>query len=132
MLDAAGKEDLGGGVQVGITTTLQNTQIAFESRTDAAQIGTVTTASGSPVNNLLDLYDTSATFQSNDVARGSLVINFTDKSIAEVFNVIDETHLKTRVLVNGTTNEFNLNDDYQIFNIIQCEIFGGNVEYVFW
>jgi hypothetical protein len=32
LLNAAGKEDLGGGVKVGITVTLQNAKIAFEAR----------------------------------------------------------------------------------------------------
>ena len=32
LVNAAGKEDLGGGVKVGITVTLQNAKIAFEAR----------------------------------------------------------------------------------------------------
>jgi uncharacterized protein YjbI with pentapeptide repeats len=32
LVDAAGKEDLGGGVKVGITVTLQNAKLAFEAR----------------------------------------------------------------------------------------------------
>jgi len=32
LISAAGKEDLGGGVAVGITVTLQNAKVAFESR----------------------------------------------------------------------------------------------------
>jgi len=127
LLDAAGKENLGGGVQVGITTTLQNTQIAFEGRTTPAQIGTVTTASNPPVSGLIDLYDTLATFEANVVTRGSLVVNFTDQSIAEVYSVENETHLRTRTLVNGTDNQFDFGDDYQVFNVIQCEVLGGNV-----
>ncbi len=127
LLDASGKENLGGGVQVGITTSLQDTQIAFESRTTAAQIGIATSTSSAPVGNIIDLYDTSATFQTNGIARGSLVINFTDQSIAEVYSVESETQIRTRTPVNGTSNAFNINDAYQVFNIIQCEISGGNV-----
>jgi hypothetical protein len=33
VIDAAGKEDLGGGVLVGITANLQNAQVAFQART---------------------------------------------------------------------------------------------------
>jgi len=127
LMNASGKEDLGGGVAVGITVALQDTQIAFESRTTPAQVGIVTTASNPPVNNLIDLHDTSASYQTNLVTRGSLVINFADQSIAEVYRVESETHLVTRTPVNGTDNSFDLNDDYQIFNVIQCEISGGNV-----
>jgi len=32
LIDSAGKEDLGSGVKVGITATLQNSQVAFEDR----------------------------------------------------------------------------------------------------
>jgi len=32
LISSAGKEDLGGGVKVGITATLQNAQVAFEGR----------------------------------------------------------------------------------------------------
>jgi hypothetical protein len=32
LLNAAGKENLGGGVQVGVTVTLQNALLAFEAR----------------------------------------------------------------------------------------------------
>lgn len=32
LIDSAGKEDLGGGVAVGITSTLQNAQLAFAAR----------------------------------------------------------------------------------------------------
>jgi len=127
LLDAAGKENLGGGVQVGITTTLQNTQIAFEGRTTPAETGTITTASNPPVSGLIDVHDTAALFQTNNISRGSLVVNFTDHSIAEVYSVESEIHIRTRTLVNGTDNQFDFGDDYQVFNVIQCEVLGGNV-----
>ena len=38
LLDAAGKEDLGGGIKVGITVTLQNAKIAFEARSGPTYI----------------------------------------------------------------------------------------------
>lgn len=127
LLNASGKEELGGGVQVGITVALQDTQIAFESRTAPAETGTVTTASSAPVNSLIDLYDINATFQTNNIQRGSLVINFDDQSIAEVYSVESETQLKTKIPVNGAENDFDIGDNYQVFNVIQCEISGGNV-----
>jgi len=134
LLDASGKENLGGGVSVGITADLLNTQIAFEGRTDPAQTGTVTTASLPPVGNspsridgLIDLHDTNAAFTTGDIARGSLVINFTDQSIAEVYEVVSDIRIITKTLVNGIDNSFDIGDVYHIFNIVQCEIIGGNI-----
>ena len=49
LLSAAGKEELGGGVRVGITVSLENTLIAFEGRTTPAQVGTATSNSGTPI-----------------------------------------------------------------------------------
>lgn len=127
LVNASGKEDLGGGVSVGITVELQDTLVAFEGRTTPAQIGIVTTGFPTPVNNQLLLIDSNATFITNEIHRGSLVINFTDESIAEVTEIQSETILRTKVLVNGSTNVFNLNDSYQVFNVIQCDLTGGNV-----
>jgi hypothetical protein len=127
LIDAAGKEPLGGGVLVGITATLQNTQVAFEARTTAALVGVVTTASGSAVNGLMTFQDTSADYISSNISRGSLVINFTDNSVADVYDVVDGTTLTTRTLVNGADNEYEVGDSYQIFNIIQCNVSGGNL-----
>ncbi len=127
VIDAAGKEDLGGGVLVGITANLQNAQVAFEARTTPAETGTVTTGSGALANGFLTFVDSAADFVTAGIARGSLVINFTDNSIADVYDVIDSTTLKTRPLVNGSDNEFEVADNYQVFNIIQCNITGGNL-----
>ena len=127
LLNASGKEDLGGGVFVGITASLQDTQVAFEGRTTPAETGTVTTGSGAAVADRQTFFDTSATFITNGVQRGSLVINFTDNSIAEVFSVESETELQTKGLVNGTGNTYDITDVYHVFNVIQCEMTGGNV-----
>lgn len=127
LINAAGKEDLGGGVQVGITATLQNAKIAFEGRTTPAQTGTVSTNPGSPVAGRDVFTDSSATFVTNNVQRGSLVINFTDQSIAEVVSVDSETQLTTKTLVNGIGNTYDVNDVYHVFNVTQCTALGGNL-----
>ena len=134
LLDASGKDDLGGGVSVGITAALQDTQIAFEGRTTPAQTGTITTGSSAPIGNspprkngLIELIDINADFVAANIQRGSLAINFNDQSIAEVYSVISPTTLITRKLVNGITNTFQVGDVYHIFNIIQCELIGGNL-----
>ena len=127
LIDAAGKEDLGGGVLVGITANLQDAQVSFEARRTPAETGTVTTGSGVGTNGLQTFEDATADFVTAGIARGSLVINFTDNSIADVYEVVNATTLTTRTLVNGSGNTFDVADDYQVFNIIQCNISGGNL-----
>lgn len=131
LIDAAGKEDLGGGLFNGITNTLQNAQLSFEPRRTAAAVGTVTTGSGSligsPLGPTYSFVDASADFVTAGVQRGSMVINFTDQSIADVVEVVSATELRTRELVNGTDNEWDIGDDYQVFNVEQCEALGGNL-----
>ena len=134
LINASGKEDLGGGVQVGITAELQDTQIAFEGRTAPAETGTVTTNSSTPIGNsparkdgLIELIDINADYVTANIQRGSLVINFTDNSVAEVYSVISPTTLITRLPSNGATNTHQIGDVYHVFNIIQCELIGGNL-----
>jgi len=127
LLNASGKEDLGGGVQVGITVALQNLLLAFQARTTPAEEGTVSTNPGSAISGLDTFTDASATFVTNDVKRGSLVINFDDRSIADVVSVDSETQLTTKVLVNGVSNTYGIGDNYQVFNIIKVKADGGNL-----
>jgi len=49
LVDASGKEDLGGGVNVGITYQLQDDQVQFEDRQTPVETGTITTASSGAV-----------------------------------------------------------------------------------
>lgn len=123
IIDSAGKEDLGGGVSVGITSTLQQAEVAFESRLTPAEEGTITTADGLGTS----LIDSTALFVTNLVKRGAIVINFTDESITEVLKVISETELFTRVLRTGVDNDYDFADVYKVWNVIQCEISGGNL-----
>ena len=127
LIDASGKEPLGGGVSVGITTALQNALLSFEGRTTPAETGTVTTGSSTPVNGKISFIDTSADFVTAGVKRGSLVINFTDQSIADVVRVDSATQLTTKVLVNGVGNTYDVNDVYHVFNITQVNATGGNI-----
>lgn len=123
IIDSAGKEDLGGGTLVGITSTLQNAQVAFESRLTPTSTGTVTTQD----INGNTLTDSGATFVTDGVTRGAVVINFLDESITEVLEVLGQTQLRTRTLRAGSDNQFDLNDTYKIWNIEQCNIAGGNL-----
>lgn len=129
LLDAAGKQDLGGGTLVGITVQEQNCRFAFESRrTPAIDESTVTTGSGAP--NLQGRYtfiDTGADFTAASVAPGSLVINWTDRSMGDVVEVISSTEIRMEALVNGTDNEMQVADVYSIFNIEQMRVTAGNL-----
>ena len=127
LLDASGKQDLGGGTQVGITVALQDAKLAFEARITPAQIGAVTGSPSTPVFGRQVLQDTGALFISNDVVRGSLIVNFTDNSVAEVVSTDSETQITAKTLVNGTTNTYTNSDIYHIFNVVQVSATGGNL-----
>jgi hypothetical protein len=129
LINASGKEDLGDGVLVGITVQEQNLRLAFESRrTPAIDEGTVTTGSGAPnLQNRYVFVDTGADFVTAGVEPGSLVINWTDRSMADVVEVIDANTIRMEALVNGTDNEMGLGDVYSIFNIIQVRVSAGNL-----
>lgn len=127
LLDASGKQPLGGGVNVGITVALQNIRLAFEARRTPAQTGTVTGSPAAPHAGTQIIQDSLATFQANNVARGSLVVNFTDQSVADVISVDSETQLTTQTLVNGIGNTYDVLDVYHVFNIVQCDASGGNL-----
>ena len=128
LANAEGKADLGGGLLTGVTLAMQNLRVALEANRTPAQTGTVTTGSSLPDGrNRIDLIDTSATFEANNVVRGSMVINFTDNSIADVVEVINETQLRTQTLINGSDNEFDIGDVYHVFNVQQFRVDGGNL-----
>lgn len=127
LANASGKEDLGDGVSVGITVGEQNLRLGFEGRTTPAETGTVSTIPGSPIAGRDSFTDGSADFVTAGVERGSLVINFTDHSVAEVISRTSATQLVTKTLVNGMTNTYSVSDIYHVFNIIQCFANGGNL-----
>ena len=128
LIQASGKEDLGGGVSVAITAEEQDLKLSFGSEFIAAETGTVTTPSGIPdLNNEQTFSDSAATFESNGVVRGSFLINYTDQSVADVVEVVDEMTLITHALVNGSNNQWDSADVYQCFNIIQKTTEGGNL-----
>ena len=127
LVNASGKEDLGGGVKVGITVAMQNLLLAFAGRTIPAETGTVTGTAVSPVAGRQIMIDSAALFQTANVQRGSLLINFSDFSIADVVSVDSETQLTTKTLVNGSLNAYTTTDVYHVFNIVQVSATGGNL-----
>lgn len=123
LIDAAGKEDLGGGVRVGITATLYNSVIAFAMQGGVDSSGTVTTPDAT--GNVL--IDSAGTFISDGILAGDTVINTTDGSITSVQSVDSETQLTTFGLQSGVDNQFDSADAYKVWNKVPCEISGGNL-----
>ena len=121
LIDAAGKDPLEGGLFVGVTAALQDTQIAFEARDTEVESGTVTTGG------TIIFTDTAADFTAAGVVRGSSLINYTDGSVADVREVLSSTQLETTALTGGTSDDWVVSDVYGVFNVIQCVISGGNL-----
>ncbi len=127
LVDAGGKEDLGGGLEVAITATFQNNLVEFEARRTPAETGTITTQGLTDARGFVQLIDSAADFVAAGVAPGSFVINFSDGSITDVRRVIGTDQLECKALVNGSGNTFEVGDVYEVFNIIQCTVDGGNL-----
>jgi hypothetical protein len=123
LIKSFGKQDLGGGTQVGITSELQDARLAFAPRTTSIAAGTVTTANSAGT----DLYDTSGLFVTNGVEPGATIINLDDESVATVLNVVSEGHIECYALDDGVSNQFSLNDAYKIWNVQRCVVSGGNI-----
>ena len=122
LLDATGRDDLGGGVEVGITATGNNVQIAFKARTTPISSATEDTGD---TNGVL-LRDVGGTFQTDGVGRGDIVINFTDQSMASILSVDGEGQVTTDGLTGGTDNQFDISDVCKVYDVVQCELSGGN------
>lgn len=123
LIASAGKEDLGGEVRVGITSTLQDAQLEFEPRFTILSAGSVTTADVDGET----LIDSAATFVTDGVVRGDIVQNVTDGSFGSVLSVDSETQITHTILEGGTENDWDLSDSYSIYDLVQCDISGGNL-----
>jgi hypothetical protein len=123
IIETAGKESLGSGVNVGLTAKLLNAKVAFAARKTATENGTITT----PDTNGKTLTDSAATFVTNGIVSGAGVINITDQSKATVLKVVSQTQLITDGLGGGSDNQFGTNDIYHVQNSVSCEVSGGNL-----
>ena len=123
LMSASGKDDLGGGVFVGLTQRLLNARISFDARKDSTTVGAVTTADA----NGIVLTDINAQFQTDGIEPGAWGVNFSDGSICSVIRVLSETQLLTDGLGGGTDNQWEIGDVYKLYNITQVEVDGGNV-----
>jgi hypothetical protein len=123
IIDSAGKEDLGGGVEVGITSTLLDGQVAFgRTAPRSTTTDTITSAGTTTVT------AAAATFQSDGVVRGDWVVNWTDQSVSEVLAVLSETQLRVRTPsgVAAATDDYAVNDVISVWEVSECELSGGN------
>jgi len=123
LLTAAGKEELGGGTEVGVTITLQNSVVAFEARKTSTSEGTATAQDTTGVT----LTDSAADFVADSVVAGAWLVNLTDSSVCTVLEVVDLNTLRTDGLGDGIDNQFDIGDSYSIINVIGCDLSGGNV-----
>ena len=123
IVNAGGKEELGGGTLVGITATLLDARVAFIPTLPPEESGTVTTIDSLGVT----LIDSTALFETNLVEIGSQVINHTDGSTAMVISIDSEIQLTCTGLEGGSDNQFDSSDAYDVHNIIQKSISGGNL-----
>ena len=122
-INTAGLEDLGGGVAVGLTSTLQNTQVQFEGRTTPAENGSCTSddSTGKVLN------ATGGQFQINNVERGFTVFNSTTGAMATVLSVASDIQLTSQVLSGGSRATWLNTDGYVLYDNVQCNISGGNL-----
>jgi len=123
LIDTTGKEDLGGGILVGLTAELQDAQVYFEARTESDSSGTVTTLD----TNGTTLIDSAATFITDGIYSGDTILNMTDGSAATVLTIDSETQITHFPLDDGTDNDWDFGDSYKIWNKVECEINGGNL-----
>lgn len=122
IIDAGGKEPLGGGVLVGVTATLYNARLMFAARHTVVESGTATTADAAGAT----LADTAADFVAANLTPGDLVFNRTDQSWATILSV-NTTELFTFGLQGGSDNQWELGDSHECFRIYECKIDGGNL-----
>jgi hypothetical protein len=123
LIDSAGKEPLGGGVSVGITSTLQDAYVMFTGRTTPIETGIC--SSGDPDGTTLNA--AYGQFVTNNVAVGDTVMNYTTKALATVINVVSDVELETLQLSGGSRSTWLDSDEYIVWNNEQCNISGGNL-----
>lgn len=124
LISAAGKENLGGGVSVGITATLENAQLYFEERsTPLVASETVSTADSTGKTCIA----VGATFQTDSVGRGDIIYNQTTGAMATVLSVDSETQITHLPLSGGSRADWQISDNVVVYNQVQCNISGGNL-----
>ena len=126
LIDAAGKEDLGGGVSVGITATLQNTVVMFQPRTTPIDDGVGRTCDQTDSSGK-QLYVNDADFVSAGVAVGDTVRNVTTGEWGTVTQIVDQYTLSHFPLSGFGGLGWTAGDNYRVFENENCSVTGGNV-----
>lgn len=122
LIDAVGKESLGGGLYVGITATLQNAQVQFIARNTVHASGTVTSGSAGRF-----VYDTGASFTGDGFSIGDTIFNTTSGAMNILLEVVSDTELRMQAIVGGSRQDWQTDDGYAIYDNEQCTITGGNI-----
>ena len=123
IIQASGKEDLGGSVSVGITAKLLNAQLMFTGRTTPINGGACTTGDSSGKI----LIDAGGHFITDGLYPGCTVFNATTSAMATVSRVVSETELRSFRLSGGANAEWHVLDQYAVYPNVQCSISGGNL-----
>lgn len=118
-----GKATIGVGKATGITVPMSNVQVQFEPQVIKVSTGSVTTADAAGET----LIDSLATFITDGVARGDLVLNTADASHSTVLRILSETSLVATPLLGGTDNQYDLTDGYEILDQVRRAITDGDV-----
>jgi len=126
LIDAAGKEELGGGVTVGITATLKNTQIMFTTRSTPLDDGSGRTCDANDTTGK-QLYVDDANFVADGVAVGDTVFNKTTGAMAAITEVVDLHTLNHFELSGGSNADWTSGNEYIIYNNEECSVTGGNL-----
>lgn len=127
LLNASGKESLGGIKSVGITTQLQDAQVAFEPQIDLIETGTATSTTSSIFTGIT-LFDTAATFVTNGVKRGDTLVQVgTPTRHANVLDVVSETELFSTHLDNSEAAGWTASDVYEVFENDVGKFTDGNL-----
>lgn len=117
IIEATGKDDIGGGRFVGVTATLKNAKLFFGDRNIVLRTAAVTST------NTKQIIDTAADFIALGVQVGDMVANLNTLIGATVLGVVNSTTLE----VHGIAGGFTLGDAYRVWQVVNCEVTGGNL-----
>lgn len=123
LVDASGKEDLGGGVYVGITAELNNARLMFEAR--STPISTGNTCSVDQKGTVINA--AGATFLADGVSIGDTVFNETTGAMGTITALDSETRLSHFQLSGGSRNDWQIGDNVIVYENAQCSVSGGNL-----
>ena len=121
--DTSGGQELGGGVTVGWTIQLYNSQIMFEGRTTPIGNGTATSDNSDGTI----LTDSTAQFITDAIIYvGCTLFNVDTNEMGVITEIISETQVRTLPLSGFGGYGWTTGDTYSIYPNVQCSLSGGN------